>query len=120
MSIVNEDMDFFIRGKRVLVNGDFRLSEEIVNIGGEDNIYISEDIFKKYMKKLDTDYLGKFYFYKDVKIYRVIKIIECNEEIIANTYNTSKINMKKGAEKKLKKYINEKEKNKKQQKKIIK
>lgn len=111
-SVCDEDMDFFIRDKRVIVNGNFELSNELVNIVGVDSVFIPEKIYNKYSNYLDTDYMGKFYFsFGDVKVYKVIKV-ENNEEIIANTYNKSKIVIKKSANKKFKKYISDKEKEK--------
>lgn len=111
-SIVNESMDFFIRDKRVIVNGNFELSNELLNISGEDAIYIPENIFKKYMNELDYDYLGKFYFsFGDVKVYKIIKVINEKEEYI-NTYKTSKIKLKKGSENKLRKFSSEMDKKK--------
>lgn len=108
-AVTNEEMDFFIREKRVLVNGDFKLANELVNITGEDSIFIPENIYKKYMNAFDYDYLGKFYFpFGDVKVYKVIKIINEREES-DNTYKKSKIVLKKGSENKLKKYAKEKE-----------
>lgn len=107
MSIVNEDMDFFIRDKRVIVNGDFKLSNELVDISGEETIYVPEKIFNKYSNKFDYDYLGKFYFEcGDTKVYKIYKIVN-DEEIKENTYKASKLKLKKGSEKKLKKYVSE-------------
>lgn len=105
MSIVNEKMDFFLRDKRVLLNGDFKLAEELLSIEGEDSIYITDEIYKKYANKLDSEYVGKLYFNNDVKVYKVLKIIECEEEIIERTYVTSKLNIKEGKEKDIKQLI---------------
>ena len=111
-SVCDEDMDFFIRDKRVIVNGSFELSNELVDIVGIDSVFIPEKIFNKYSNYLDADYMGKFYFsFGDVKVYKVIKI-ENNEEIVANTYNKSKISVTKKGNKKFKKYISEREKEK--------
>ncbi len=110
MSVVNEDMDFYIRGKRVLLNGEFKLSKSLVDIGGEDSIYIPEKIMRKYSTKLDADYLGPFNFEEKMKVYKVIKAIDDEEAIEKQTHKESKVKIKKGAEKKIKKYASEKEK----------
>lgn len=110
MSVVNEDMDFYIRGKRVLLNGEFKLSKFLVDIGGEDSIYIPEKIMRKYSNKLDADYLGPFNYEEKIKVYKVIKAIDDEETIEKQTHKESRVKIKKGAEKKLKKYAIEKEK----------
>lgn len=109
-SVCDEDMDFFIRDQRVIVNGNFELSNELVNLVGLDEVFIPERIYNKYADYLDTDYMGKFYFYSgDVKVYKVIKVVN-NEEIQTNTYNKSKVAIKNN--KKFKKYIAEREREK--------
>ncbi|MCQ2911229.1 MAG: hypothetical protein MJ244_03485 [Clostridia bacterium] len=109
-SVCDEDMDFFIRDQRVIVNGNFELSNELVNLVGLDEVFIPERIYNKYSDYLDTDYMGKFYFNSgDVKVYKVIKVVN-NEEIQTNTYNKSKVAIKNN--KKFKKYIAEREREK--------
>lgn len=109
-SVCDEDMDFFIRDQRVIVNGNFELSNELVNLVGLDEVFIPERIYNKYADYLDTDYMGKFYFNSgDVKVYKVIKVVN-NEEIQTNTYNKSKVAIKNN--KKFKKYIAEREREK--------
>ncbi|MCQ2749955.1 MAG: hypothetical protein MJ246_08505 [Clostridia bacterium] len=109
MSVVNEDMDFYIRGKRVLLNGEFKLSKFLVDIGGEDSIYIPESIMRKYTQKLDADYLGPFNYETKMKVYKVIKAIDEEEQNPKQIHKESKVKIKKGGEKKLKKYAAEKE-----------
>lgn len=109
MSIIYELMDYFFKGKRILLLGDFKLADDIVNIEGEESIIITNKIFTKYKDELDTDYMGKFYFDdKEYKLHKVICTLEIEDTLM--DYKTSKINIKKGKEKKLQKYAKTKNK----------
>jgi len=102
MSVVNQEMDFFIKGKRVLIYGDLSLAEELVNIDGYDSIMITNDIFNKYNEVLDSEYLGKYYINKKEEKLHKVNSIKNDEEYELNVcFEKSKLKIKRGMDKTL-------------------
>lgn len=102
MGVCEEKMDLYIRGNRVILYGDFSISEELANVEVMDSVVIPDKLYKKYMSKIEVEYLGKYYFdNKECKVHRVLKIIEDEEDEELKVYNKSKIHIKKGKENRL-------------------
>ncbi len=88
VELLLEDPGLFI------LSGNMSL-DQLIQFQDEDFILISSDLYNPYEKRLEVEYLGKYYIHKEeLKLYKLI----C---IAGEVSKVSKLNIKKGKESKL-------------------